>query len=138
MRWIKINDKLGNKRAKGIQERMQWIVLIVYACMSVGGLTCFKLGSQQAMSIELTRAAFAMQMSWLSLIGLGMYVCSFLIYLGLVSRMQLGYLMPVTSAIVYIFTMVASLLIFKEEYSLTQIAGILLILFGVVLMNVKK
>lgn len=117
---------------------MQWIVLIVYACMSVGGLTCFKLGSQQAMNIELTRAAFAMQMSWLSLLGLGMYVCSFLIYLGLVSRMQLGYLMPVTSAIVYIFTMFTSLLIFKEEYSPAQLAGVLLILFGVVLMNMKK
>ena len=116
----------------------QFLILILYACMSVGGLTCFKLGSQQALSVELTRTAMNVQVSWLSILGICMYVGSFLIYLGLVSRIQLGYLTPVSSAIVYILTLAVSLLIFKENYSLTQLLGMVLILSGVVLMNIKK
>jgi len=117
---------------------MQFLILVLYACMSVGGLTCFKLGTQQAMNLEFSRTAFSIQMSWLSVVGIIMYVGSFLIYLGLVSRIQLGYLTPVSSAIVYILTLCVSLFIFKESYSTPQLAGMCLILIGVVLMNLGK
>ena len=117
---------------------LRFLILIVYACMSVGGLTCFKLGNQQAMSMSITRTAFSVQVSWLSILGICMYIGSFLIYLGLVSRIQLGYLTPISSAIVYILTMCVSLMVFKEHYSMTQLLGMALILAGVVLMNMKR
>ena len=65
------------------------VILALYALLSVGGLTLFKLGAQQAMSIGVTGSALSLNISWLSLAGLAMYVCSFLIYMGLVSKIQL-------------------------------------------------
>ena len=61
------------------------IVLALYAVLSVGGLSLFKLGAQHTLGIGVTSTAFSLQISWLSLLGLLLYVCSFLIYMGLVS-----------------------------------------------------
>ena len=116
---------------------MQFIILLIYACMSVGGLTCFKLGSQQALSLEISKTTFSLQMGWLSILGMVLYVGSFLLYLGLVSKNQLGYIMPVTTAIVHILTFAVSLLVFKESYTLPQLLGFALIFIGVMLMNLK-
>lgn len=116
---------------------MQIVVLLLYACMSVGGLTCFKLGSQQALSLEISRSAFSMQISWLSVLGMLLYVGSFLVYLGLVARNQLGYIMPVTTAVVHVLTFAVSLLVFRETYSLPQLLGMALVFVGVALMNLK-
>ena len=41
-------------------------------------------------------------------------------------------------ALASVLTLAVSLLIFKENYSLTQLLGMVLILGGVVLMNIKK
>lgn len=114
------------------------VILAVYALLSVGGLTLFKLGAQQALSISITGKALSMNISWLSLVGLAMYVCSFLIYMGLVSKIQLSYLMPISSAVVYVLTLVAALLVFHEPMTTFKLIGVLLVLGGVVLMNIER
>ena len=40
-----------------------------------------------------------------------MYVCSFLIYMGLVSKIQLSYLAPISTGVVYVLTLAAALFI---------------------------
>ena len=113
------------------------IILAVYALLSVGGLTLFKLGAQQAMSVGITGGALSLNISWLSLAGLAMYVCSFLIYMGLVSKIQLSYLTPISTGVVYTLTLAASMLIFHEPMSALKLAGVFLVLCGIILMNVK-
>ena len=113
------------------------IVLAVYALLSVGGLTLFKLGAQKVMSIGITTSAFSMQISWLSITGLLMYVCSFLIYMGLVSKIQLSYLTPISTSVVYILTFLAAIVIFHEPVSVLKIIGALFVLCGIVMMNIK-
>ena len=117
---------------------MTMVILGIYALLSVGGLTLFKLGAQQALSVNVTGAALSLQVSWLSLLGLAMYVVSFLIYMGLVSKIQLSYLMPISTGVVYILTMLVSLLVFKETLGPLKAIGVVLVLCGVVLMNIKK
>ena len=117
---------------------MTIVILLIYAAISVGGLTCFKLGSQQALSLNVTGGVLSLQISWLSLIGMAMYVLSFLIYLGLVSKIQLSYLMPITTGVVYILTMIASLVVFHETIGPLKAVGVVLVLCGIVLMNIKK
>lgn len=117
---------------------MTYILLMIYAVLAVGGLTCFKLGAQQALSVGITGSALSVSISWLSLLGMLMYVGSFLLYLGLLSKMELSYLSPVSSAIVYVLTMLVAYLVFHEGFTPMKLAGVALVLAGIILMNIKK
>lgn len=116
---------------------MQYVVLAIYVLCSVSGLVCFKLGSMDELSLAVTRSSFSLHISWLSVLGLALYICSFLIYMGLVAKNDLSYLMPVVTGAVYILTLVSSVTVFKETMHVTQVIGSVLILAGVVLMNIK-
>lgn len=113
------------------------VILAVYALLSVGGLTLFKLGAQQAMDIGITSNVLSVSISWLSLVGLFLYICSFLIYMGLVSKIQLSYLMPISSGVVYMLTFTVALLVFHEPITSFKLIGSFFVLCGIVLMNLK-
>lgn len=113
------------------------VVLMLYAILSVGGLTLFKLGAQQIFCISLTDGAFSMRISWLSIAGLMMYIGSFLIYMGLVSKIQLSFLTPISTGVIYILTLAVSMLIFHESLSSFKLYGAVLVLIGIILMNIK-
>ena len=117
---------------------MQIGVLIIYALCSVGGLTCFKLGSQQSLNIEIAKFGLSVQISWLSLLGMFLYIMSFLIYLSMVSKMQLSYLMPISTGVIYLLTMVVSMIVFKDQMTASKLMGAGLVLAGIILMNVKR
>ena len=117
---------------------MNIIVLIIYALFSVGGLTCFKLGSQQTLNIGIVNSALSIEISWLSLLGMCMYVMSFLIYLSMVSKTQLSYLMPISTGVIYILTMIVSVIVFKDPVSVYKMASAGLVLVGIILMNISK
>lgn len=117
---------------------MNILIILVYTLLSVSGVVFFKLGSTQELTLEVTASAFCLKISWLSILGLVFYVISFLIYMGLVAKTDLGYLVPVCTGVVYLMTLSASVLIFKESFTATDIVGSLLILGGVILMNIKK
>lgn len=114
------------------------VIILIYAIMSVGGLTLFKLGAQRALHIGITSTAFSLEISWLSLIGLAMYVCSFLIYMGLVSKIQLSYLTPISTGIIYMLTLAAAIIVFQETLTPYKLVGAVLVLIGIVLMNIKQ
>ena len=113
------------------------MILAIYAMFSVGGLTLFKLGAQRALSVGVAGGILSVNISWLSIAGLAMYVCSFLIYMGLVSKIQLSYLTPISTGVIYTLTLAASMLIFHEPMSAMKLAGVLLVLCGIILMNIK-
>lgn len=117
---------------------MQFFSIIIYALLSVGGLTLIKLGSQNPLSISVGANGISLGAGWITLCGFVLYVVSFLIYTTLVTKNNLSYITPVSSAVVYILTLVVSLVVFKEQMTMVQWGGWCLILIGVVLMNLKK
>lgn len=117
---------------------MQIFTIIIYAIISVSGLTLVKLGSSNPLSFSVGQAGFTIGAGWMTLLGLMLYVISFLIYMTLVAKNNLTYLTPVSSAVVYILTMIVSLAILKERITPMQWVGWSLILVGVVFMNIKK
>lgn len=116
---------------------MQYIIIAIYVLFSVSGVILFKLGSTDILALDISRTNFSLKISWLSVVGLVCYIISFLIYMGLVSKNNLSYLIPVVTGAVYLLTMLSSVLIFKENIQFFQLVGSLLILTGLVLMNVK-
>lgn len=117
---------------------MSIINLLLYAFFAVGGSTCFKLGSMEGLSLQLTGKAFSIHMSWLSLLGLCMYVISFLLYLSMLARQQINTVVPLSVGIVYLLTMVVSILVFHEVITLWKAVGAALVMCGVLIMTAGK
>lgn len=57
--------------------------------------------------------------------------------MGLVSKNELSYLLPVVTGSVYLLTMLSSILFFKENIHYIQLIGSAFILLGLMLMNIK-
>lgn len=124
--------------SKGRYIVMPWILICIYLLLTVSGLVLFKVGANQGISASIHSGFFALKISGVSILGILCYGCSFLLYLALVSKMDLGYIYPVTTGIVYILVLAASVFIFKEAVSTFKIIGCGFIFIGVILMNIKK
>ena len=117
---------------------MNYVFIAIYVFLSVSGLVLFKLGSANELAISLSSSFLSVKIHLLSILGLLLYVLSFFVYMGLVSKNDLSHLVPIVTGIVYLSTLVASVVIFKEAMHGWQIVGSLLIIAGVILMNIPS
>lgn len=67
------------------------------------------------------------------LLGFGLYFCGFLIWLTILKTIDLGRAFPMT-AMIYVSTLAAAVLLFHETLNPTRIAGVMVIALGVVLL----
>lgn len=125
-----------NKELKGMIINI--ILICVYITLTVSGLVLFKLGTSQNFSISLTAGNFSLNMNLKVIIGLFCYLCSFLLYMFLVSQFDLSYIVPITQGIIYVLIFLASINVFKESVTTTGIIGTILVIAGIILLNIKK
>lgn len=114
------------------------LILIVYALTSSLGLILLKLGSKLGAPVSLVDHKLHFNLGTYAISGILLYGLSFIIYTYLISKNDLGYIIPVSTALVYIFIFTASFIVFKEVFTAVKIVGICLILGGVVLLNLNK
>lgn len=114
---------------------MSFIPIVFYVLSTVTGLVLIKLGSATGAVIELIGGKLSFNLTLVNVLGLSLYAVSFVLYTFLIAKHNLGYIVPLTTGLVYVFVFAASLLVFKEPYSSLKIAGIALILVGVLLLN---
>ena len=74
----------------------------------------------------------------ISAMGFVCYICSFLLFTRLVIMFDLSYIMPLSTGIVQILTLIASKVVFKENISTQGIIGACIIIAGIIIMNYKK
>lgn len=117
---------------------MQIIVMVLYVILSVSGVVFFKLGSTKSLSVLVTSDFLSLKISWLSIVGLCFYVASFMIYMGLIAKNNLSYLVPIMTGAVYILTLVSAVVVFKDKLSIYEIVGSSLILMGLIFINLKR
>ena len=116
---------------------MKLLIIAIYLLLSTGGLVLIKLGAD-TMTIAINKGAFNLSMGWASILGMVCYIGSFLLFsFVLVKKYDLTYLMPVITAISQILVILAGLTIFKEHVSNFGIIGILLVIAGIVMLNIK-
>lgn len=113
------------------------ILFIVYVLLSSSGLILFKLGSLNP-NINFSIFSLSIALSVKSIIGILCYGCSFIIWMVIVSRMNLTLAMPLSVAIVNTLVVLGSCLFLKEKITLVQGIGIFVIIFGVSLISIKK
>ena len=89
------------------------------------------LGSHPFKYVGLTSLA-ALLVRPLILVGIFLYVVSMFVYFYLLSNYKLSVIVPLTS-LTYVLNTISAYLIFREEVSLVQILGIVLLCAGIVL-----
>lgn len=127
------NKELRNKVTIG-----NMILIFCYMCFTVGGLVLFKLGSQKSLSVGVSNGTLNASINLYVILGMFLYVCSFLVYLFLVSKFDLSYIMPLSTGLVAVMTIVAATVIFHETLTIIKIVGICMVIGGTILINIKK
>ena len=117
---------------------INYILIAVYLIFSLAGVFLFKIGCQKEFLVSVSTGIFSLNISLISIIGLLCYVCSFLMYMFLISKFDMTYIVPVTTGITYILTFILAVLIFKESVTVNKVIGSVLILAGVLVINMKK
>ena len=87
---------------------------IIYVFLSSAGLVLFKLGSS-SLNIQLQQTIFSMNISLISLLGLFCYLISFILWMLIISRSDVSYIVPLGVACTNIAILIASNLILKRQ-----------------------
>ncbi|MBI2042722.1 MAG: transporter [Candidatus Nealsonbacteria bacterium] len=77
-----------------------------------------------------------LQSPWL-LVGMFLFGISFLVYLFVISKLQLNVVYPIVTSSGVILISLLAWVLFKESLSILQIAGIAVIVFGIFLLTTK-
>lgn len=114
------------------------LILLFYALTSTAGLVLLKLGSSASAPVSFVDGKLQFNLGLYVVGGIILYGLSFIVYTYLISKNDLGYIIPVSTALVYVGIFLASFFIFKEAFTAVKIVGIFLILGGVILLNINK
>lgn len=115
---------------------MKYILTSIYILLTTGGLYCFKLGGD-SLSISL-KGGISFKVGFITFLGLLLYIGSFLLWQKLLATYDLSYIVPLTTGIVQAIVLVMGYFIFKENISLINLVGIILVIVGIVLISIKK
>ena len=115
---------------KGENKIMIYLLFFLYIILSSSGLVLFKLGTANT---NILFSILGINISLKMIIGGMFYIFSFVLWLYIVSKMNLTIAMPISVALVNTLVVVESCLILKEKISLVQGIGILIIITGVIL-----
>lgn len=116
---------------------MEIVLVLIYLILTVSGLVLMKKGGN-AGSFQLNNGDIAFSINWVSAMGFVCYICSFLLFTRMVIIFDLSYIMPLTTGIVQVLTLIASSVVFKENISKQGILGACIIIIGIIIMNYKK
>lgn len=119
-------------------NKMSAVAILLYVICASLGLIAIKLGTTNGLPISIASGKLDFNINFYALLGILMYGLSFIVYLFLISRYNLGYIIPLTTALVYIIIFFASFTLFKEEFTIYKIIGITFIVVGLIMLNIGK
>ena len=124
------NEKKGKKSGM--------LGVIIYVCLSALGLTLIKIGMGRNSSLLLNTDGFSLQLNWLLVIGMLVYIASFLTSMVVMKNMNLSIFYPLSAGLIYIVICGLSYFLLKEKIVFQQWIGMSIILIGIIIMNLGK
>lgn len=121
-----------------VNNMIKYLLCVLYVIFSVSGLTLVKMGSNQNISGNFMLPVIGMYISKMTLTGLIFYGMSFCLYMGVISKFDLGIIIPILGGIVNIAILGVSYFVLKEHLSLNMVIGAMIITIGIVIMNIKR
>jgi hypothetical protein len=113
------------------------MVFVLYLILSTLGMTFIKMGGED-LNFVLSKSVFQFRIAFIGIIGIVFYLISFILWIIILSKYNLSFISPIASGLAYILIILSSKFLLKESISSYQYWGIVIILIGVVLMNIKK
>ncbi len=117
---------------------MQKVILGLYVLATSLALIALKWGAKSGAPIHSVDNKIQTNLNLYVITGIALYGISFVLYTYLISKYDLGYIVPLTTALVYIIIFTASYFIFNEVFTAVKIAGIALIVGGLILLNLNR
>jgi drug/metabolite transporter (DMT)-like permease len=114
------------------------VIIALYVLATSSALIVLKLGTKTGAPVRFLDNKLQFNFTPYTITGIALYGVSFLLYVYLISKYDLGYIIPLTTAFVYIAIFTASFFVFKEVFTATKILGIALIVAGLLFLNLKK
>lgn len=111
--------------------------ILIYLVFTVTGLIFMKLGAGNT-NIHYDKLTLDLSLNINLIIGLIFYILSFVMWIILLKKYELSYLVPITTSLSYIAVLISGVLIFKEKITPLNGVAVAIILFGVVLLNLSK
>jgi small multidrug resistance pump len=119
------------------KEIMNYILCLIYLSFSVAGLTLMKLGSVKTALPAWQIPILNLRLNFISASGYLCYIISFLLYTVVITKFDLGFIIPMLSGLVNVAIFIIAVILFKESFTVYSIIGLFLISIGVFLMNLK-
>ena len=113
------------------------VALVLYVLATSTGLVLLRSGTAGEALIRLVDGRLVVNIGLQALVGIALYLVSFLLYVFLISRYSLAYIIPLTTGLVYVLVFGFSFLFLHEKLTLFQVAGIAAILVGLTLLQVR-
>lgn len=116
----------------------KYFLCVIYILFSVSGLTLIKYSGNH---IELTKVVIPfinIPISWYFIAGLFCYGMSFVLYMGVITKFDLGIIIPIVGGIINILIMISAIWVLKEKMTINMIVGAIIIILGIVIMNIKR
>jgi drug/metabolite transporter (DMT)-like permease len=126
------SNKLGG-RGKAMQGM---VLLVIYIMLCQSGLLFMKLGADDT-SVSAAERILSLNLNYYTILGMVLYVGSFLLYVNIIGRYNLSYIAPIITGVGYIITIVLAVTVLREKLSIFQWIGVGVILVGIAFMNFK-
>lgn len=114
------------------------IIIGLYVLAASSALVFMKLGSSSGPLISLVNSKVTFNLNPVVLLGGFLYFLSFTFYTFLIAKYDLGYIIPLVTALIYTLIFIASFVVFKETFTTYKLIGIALIVIGVTFLNINK
>lgn len=111
--------------------------IILYLICTVAGLVLIKLGSNNT-SVFLKHNILSININAVLILGFVFYVVSFILWIKILKGNNLSYIVPLTTGLSQVLILVCSFFIFKENFTLLKLFGIMIVLVGVMVINITK
>jgi drug/metabolite transporter (DMT)-like permease len=110
------------------------VMILASVVLGIVGQVSLKKGMMLSGSTGLTLSLIKVIFTPYIFLGLVLYGVAMLLWLSILSRVELSYAYPLLS-LSYAFIILASWLIFKEHISLLRLMGVLFICLGVIMVG---
>jgi drug/metabolite transporter (DMT)-like permease len=118
-----------------MKNRLLDPALWLYVLATASALILIKLGTKTGAPIRYVDGKLAFNITLASISGIALYGVSFVLYIFLVSKNALGYIVPLTTGLVYVVVFFGSATFLHEHFSTLKVLGIVVILSGVALLQ---
>ena len=117
---------------------MKWLILIIGIASNASASVLVKMAMMPPRKFPaLDDSIRSVICNWPFWLGLALYGAAFLLYAAALSRLPLNVAHPILTSGAVAAVALCSLLIFREPFHWTTIAGILLVVIGVALITVR-